>query len=380
MISIIIPTFQRSEFLKRKLYHLKLQNCKYEIIILDTSLGIHLKKNKRLIEKYKNCLNLNYFDLDKKFHFNKKIFFGIKYIKNKYSIISFDDDFLNLEALDDSLNFLEKQRNYVGANGYVLNYIHAPKKNHTLKRIPILGKFDVFDHHNILERNKQYLFSNAVRNQIFNLYRTHVLKKIYKPLENRPWKKYTEILFNIAAISSGKIKLIKKIFEIRTVNYNKEKYQDISVPNFRSTFYQDFDNNDFISLLNSYKTIFKHFIKKDKFVDVDKAYCEIINIYFCHRIKTYYSQELTRLKKGGFKPKEIISFFLRKLKYFNIFKFNVLYLLIRNIKYYSIHEIVRMFKRDPNLKFSHYYLNNFSSESKFYKGVIKANQYFKKID
>ena len=85
-----------------------------------------------------------------------------------------------------------------------------------------------------------------MRNQIFNLYRTHVLKKIYKPLENRPWKKYTEILFNIAAISSGKIKLIKKIFEIRTVNYNKEKYQDISVPNFRSTFYQDFDNNDFI--------------------------------------------------------------------------------------------------------------------------------------
>ena len=46
MISIIIPTFQRSEFLKRKLYHLKLQNCKYEIIILDTSLGIHLKKIK----------------------------------------------------------------------------------------------------------------------------------------------------------------------------------------------------------------------------------------------------------------------------------------------------------------------------------------------
>lgn len=380
MISIIIPTFQRSEFLERKLFHLKLQNCIYEIIILDTSLGIHLKKNKGLIKSYKNSLNLNYFNLDKKFHFNKKIFFGITHVQNKYTLISFDDDFLNLEALNDSLNFLEKQKNYVGANGYVLNYIHAPKKIHNLKRIPILGKFDVFDHHNILERNKQYFFSNAMRNQLFNLYRTEVLKKIYKPLENRPWKKYTEILFNIAAISSGKIKLLKKIFEIRTVNYNKEKYQDISAPNFRNPFYQDFDNDDFIDLLNSYKIIFKYFIKKNKSTNEEKVYSEIINIYFCHRIKEYYSKELETPKKRVFKLRDILSFFIRKLKYLNLFKLNVLYLLMRNIKYYNVHEIIRMFDRDPDFKYSHYYLSKYSKETEFYKGVVRTSQRFKKID
>ena len=380
MISIIIPTFQRSEFLERKLYHLKLQNCNYEIIILDTSQDIHLKKNKDTIKKYEDSLNINYFKFDKRFHFNKKTFFGIKQVKNKYVLISFDDDFLNIKALNDSLTFLEKKKDYVGANGYVLNYVHTPKKIHNLKRVPILGKFDVFEHHDILERSRQYLFSNKMRNQLFNLYRTNILKTIYKPLENYPWKKYTEILFNMAAISSGKIKLIKRIFEIRTVNVNKEKYQDVSIPNFRTSFYQDFDNNDFASLLNSYKNIFKHFIKKNKLINVEKAYSEIINIYFCHRIKKYYLQELADPKKGLFNSRDISSFFLRKLKYLNIFKLNVLYLFIKNIKYYNIHEIIRMFERDPNFRYSHYYLNNYSIDLEFYKSVISTSQYFKKVD
>ena len=59
-LTLVIPTYQRPNELKRKLYHLFLQKCSSQVVIIDSSTGIKLKKNYLTIKEYKkkikNCL------------------------------------------------------------------------------------------------------------------------------------------------------------------------------------------------------------------------------------------------------------------------------------------------------------------------------------
>ena len=59
LLSLVIPTFQRPSYLKRKLFHLKLQSCNFKILILDTSAGRFLNQNKNQNKKLLNFILAN---------------------------------------------------------------------------------------------------------------------------------------------------------------------------------------------------------------------------------------------------------------------------------------------------------------------------------
>ena len=129
LLSLIIPTFQRPNYLKRKLFHLNLQSCNFKILILDTSSGKYLNQNKKTIKFYSNKLDINYYVISpNQFNFSKKIYHALTLVKTEYSILTFDDDYVNILTLENCVSFLENNSEFVAANGIVLNHILAKKK------------------------------------------------------------------------------------------------------------------------------------------------------------------------------------------------------------------------------------------------------------
>ena len=129
LLSLVIPTFQRPSYLKRKLFHLKLQSCNFKILILDTSAGRFLNQNKKTIKFYSSKLDINYYVISPNhFNFPKKIYHALTLVKTKYSVLTFDDDYVNILTLQDCVSFLENNTEFVAANGIVLNHILAKKK------------------------------------------------------------------------------------------------------------------------------------------------------------------------------------------------------------------------------------------------------------
>ena len=104
-LTIIIPTHNRPETLKRHLDYLKEQKTKYDVIIVDSS---RIKKN--YIGPYR------YFYMPGK-NANLKILKVLSQIKTKYVLTVADDDLFIPSGVNKCLSFLEKNKNFIGAHG-----------------------------------------------------------------------------------------------------------------------------------------------------------------------------------------------------------------------------------------------------------------------
>jgi glycosyltransferase domain-containing protein len=116
LLTILIPTFNRPDFLNLNLEYYKSIHSKYPIFIADgTEKKKFLNKNQRVINFYKKFLNLHYYR-DNSFYF-ERIYKALKFIKTKYCIIQADDDFISLDFLKKGLDILEKNKNINAVNG-----------------------------------------------------------------------------------------------------------------------------------------------------------------------------------------------------------------------------------------------------------------------
>ena len=369
LLSLVIPTFRRPNFLKRKLFHLNLQSCNFKILIIDTSSGRYLNQNKKTIQFYSSKLDVEYYvESPNEFNFSKKIYHALTLVKTKYSVLTFDDDYINISTLEKCVSFLENNSDFIAANGIVLNYVFAKKKNF---RVPILGKYDVFDDKDDYKRCTNYFNSRKSRNPLFNVWRTVKLKKLFKPFSNGEWKKYSEILFNVSAINSGRTYFVNKIFEIRDVDYNKEKYRKKSIPEFRQRLYKDFlDKNFYYTIQGFYKTMLETYPNFEQY-EKEKYFRDRIYLYLHFRLR--YSSD--NKMKYLFEKRQ--NHLQRLKKYMNLFKLKSLRNLICNLNFYSLNHLITLLNNDPGLDYTHacLILKN-SPNNKFYNTVITS---FKKI-
>ena len=369
LLSLVIPTFQRPNYLKRKLFNLSLQSCNFKILIIDTSAGRFLNQNKKTIQFYSSKLNIKYYEKNPNhFNFTKKIYHALTLIKTKYSLLTFDDDYVNVSTLKNCVSFLENNSEFVAANGIVLNHVLDKKKNF---RVPILGKYDVFDDKDTYKRCTDYFNSRRKRNQLFHVWKTTNLKKLFKPFNNCEWKKYTEILFNLSAINSGRTYFVNKIFEIRNVDYKKEKYQKNSIPKFREYLYKDFLDKSFYSTIqNFYKMMLELFPNSSQY-EKERYFRDTFYLYL--NLRLMYSSE-NKMKYLFEKKQNLLQ---RLEKYTNLLKLKSLQNLINNLNFYSLNNLITMLNYDPGLDYTHACLiKNRSPNNKFYNTVVKS---FKKI-
>src|SRR5258708_4532905 len=121
-IDIIIPTYNRTNFLKRILDYYLPYGKDFNFIIADSSSRLNKSRNKKLIQAYSDLsiLYLDKFSQDLQQHLKfAKI---VKYAKSKYCVFCADDDFIVPNSIKECVDFLKKNPDYAAAHGTYIGF------------------------------------------------------------------------------------------------------------------------------------------------------------------------------------------------------------------------------------------------------------------
>lgn len=125
LVTLIIPTYNRPDFLQRILNYYNKSGVKFKIIIADSSKHPVKKLNRKIVLSYPklNILYLDKFSPDLVSH--HKFAKMVEFVKTKYCVFCADDDFIIPNGIEEAVDFLEKYSDYSAAHGsYIYFYIH----------------------------------------------------------------------------------------------------------------------------------------------------------------------------------------------------------------------------------------------------------------
>jgi len=120
--SIIIPTYNRPQYLKRILSYYDECGAAYNIIVADSSSDEMKKVNEETISLPTN-LSIYYINTyPTTIDGLHKIVDALNYVKTKYSVFCADDDFITPNGIDKSLDFLEENPDFAIAHGNTASF------------------------------------------------------------------------------------------------------------------------------------------------------------------------------------------------------------------------------------------------------------------
>lgn len=124
-ITIIIPTKNRPEFIKRGLLYYEKSKFKGKILVADSSdkyhpLKFQKKLNRLLFSKKKNFQSRVQFIKCNHLKFELAVMKALHKVKTKYIVVIPDDDIIITKKIHVGLNFLEKNKDYSGFTGQAL--------------------------------------------------------------------------------------------------------------------------------------------------------------------------------------------------------------------------------------------------------------------
>lgn len=268
-LTIIIPTFNRSQSLKRLLKYLFMSNIKTNILILDAS---PIQINNEILESYSSRLLITYknYNTSKEYTISvpKRINAGLKHVCTRYCLLHADDDFVLPSGLKQSINFLEANQDYVSCEG--ISYQHYLKPYllgkalslHLLRKNPLSS-----DSNNPLNRIKNYIQGKTDNVHYYAVYKTETFKKI--------WLKTSQISYNI---SVG----LEEIFPCSlSLVYGKHKILKIPYSSREPI------TNDFLThfLISNYRSIYS----KEKLDLTANLISE--ELYKLHKLDQEYSKD-----------------------------------------------------------------------------------------
>ena len=211
--TIIIPTFNRPEYLKRLLDYYSKYNFdnNFKIIVADSSSKKNKLKNKETINYFSN-LKLSYLShFPENTHPYDKQLFILDRVNTEYCVVCPDDDFIFIRAINHAVDFFEKNEDYTCVHGrYVRFYLKGGNKRRFYWHFTYSSK-SITDS-NPEKRIKSYLFNPS--NVLFATYRTKFLKMIMKESEKYvPWVSFFgELLQSILPFTYGKMKTLDILY------------------------------------------------------------------------------------------------------------------------------------------------------------------------
>lgn len=215
-LDLIIPTFNRPEFLQRILSYYNSYHIDFNIIIADSSNRSNKKLNKKTVSLFSK-LNILYIDkfLEKQPSHHK---YGemVKYAKSKYVCFCPDDDFITPNGIREAVSFLDKNPDYATAHGtYISFYVY----NNPLGKKKFWWKF-IYPYKSITSSNP----ANRLAEHLSNYYqvlwavrKTDVVKHAYKEFLKSKVDPFLfgELLPDMLTLTSGKMKRLNTFYAAR---------------------------------------------------------------------------------------------------------------------------------------------------------------------
>ncbi len=345
-LSIFVITFNRPHFLKLMINYFLNRNFMCDIYIIDGSENKFKKQNQKIIKKFNNIKNLKikYIFSNNQLSIIHKV---AKKIKTKYCLFSYDDDLPGKQFVDDSLEILEKNKDYITTNGYMAT---AKIKFHN--DLFNIFNFDVSDikvsNINEQEFRKRFLKFNYNEGFAYGVYRKNDFIRIFeivgelcriirnptKKIEHTTSHKLMTITFATYNLLKGNIKSLNKLMIIRlNHNFNQTSgidYYDKLGGWHINDFYKNNDYyNYFLSLKLSkiVKKVSQQTILNLIYLHIYKRMSKRLPRYFYHIHKSINAKKFSLEEKFHiFKnyPEYIyfrISRNLKKLNFLNFLKF-----------------------------------------------------------
>lgn len=219
--TILIPTINRVNFLKRILNYYNNFEEDFKIIIGDSS-----TKENKLINK-KNMLAFSNLDILYLDHYSSKINSHhkfadmVNYVDREYCVFCADDDFIIPNGINQSVTFLEKNSDFSVAQG---RYIGFSVKNNDKKGTKQFYWISRYTNESIIfsdpkDRMYEHL-SNYTLPTVFAVHRTELLKMVYKELLNSKVDpmQFGEFLPSILDLIYGKKKSLDMLYGVRQLN------------------------------------------------------------------------------------------------------------------------------------------------------------------
>lgn len=242
MLTIMIPTKNRSDFVIRLLNYYAEVNFRHSISIGDSSEASGAERTKKVIEKLKNKLNIYYYECP---NLNNSDCLGllIESTTTPYAAHIADDDFLVPAGLEKCINFLQKHPEY--------NTVHGLGILFTLKNSGPYGQFKGIWNYalpiRLEESGSQRLLNHLKRYSVslFSVQRTEVWKKIWQRVGLLTDRGFTEILPACLSVITGKIAQLDCFYLVRQGHDSRcvlpDPYDRINSPNWFPS-YQIFNN------------------------------------------------------------------------------------------------------------------------------------------
>jgi glycosyltransferase domain-containing protein len=293
--TILIPTFNRPEYLRRILSYYNGFEENYNIIVADSSSDESKLVNKKNMSTF---LNLDIQHIDKyplKIETSHKINDALNYVNAKYCVLCADDDFITPKGIKQSIDFLEKNSDFLCAQGHYISFhLRANKKGRQqfLFRSLYLGKQINFP------EARYRLFYHLSNYQIPTFYAVHgtnLLKMIFKDtVEFTDDDRFGELLPTMLTLINGKMKILDVLYSAREKNYG-------FVRPIRKTFNDFIKNGTYDRKYNKFKNcLAEHLIKKSRMTSdeakelIDKAMTEFLSKYYPKSFKHFFVSKMNK--------------------------------------------------------------------------------------
>lgn len=219
--TIIITTNNRPMLFKRVLTYYNQSNEKNRIIVADTSDDKIQQKNKQTISSYPN---LDVFYLTDFPGLNEfpgpsgqflKIAEAMKYVKDKYCLTCADDDFIIPEGIRKSIEFLEKNQDYVVAQGQYMGFdVSKSSEGKPVFRWKYDNKPESNTHSNPRDRLMQQMSNYMLT--IYAVHRTETMKLVWdETIRTKNLGVFGELTASMLTSVYGKIKGLDVLYNFR---------------------------------------------------------------------------------------------------------------------------------------------------------------------
>ena len=213
--TILIPTYNRSYYLRRILSYYNEYAGNYDIIVADSSSDENKKRNKKIISLFSN-INILYINYHSEIHPHHKFTDALNHVNTKYCVFCADDDFVAPNGIDQSTDFLEKNPDFTVAHGYYISFYlknDKRKKQHFYWDPIYPYKSITFPdaEHRLTEH-----FSNYSVPTFYAVHRTDFLKMIFKEtMDFTDDYRFGELLPSVLTLIHGKMKCLDVLYTAR---------------------------------------------------------------------------------------------------------------------------------------------------------------------
>ena len=217
--AIIIPTYNRPDYLARILAYYNDCGKDFNIIVADSSSNDIKKINKKLISQIRNLdiLYVDKYSAEISFYF--KFADIVNYVKEKYCVFCADDDFSITDGIKKSVDFLEKNNGFAAAHGKYVKFnlkINKEKKQE-------ISFMPIYPHKSITSDDAKTRLIVHLSNYyptFYAVHRSHLLKEAYKEALKSKINPllFGELLPSAITLIYGKIKSLNVLYAARDGN------------------------------------------------------------------------------------------------------------------------------------------------------------------